>query len=85
MAIEFIFATPLHGAGGGDKICPLRSSMSLTSGSEGRRGNRRTQESAAFSSGERKKGVDEAKRILHNLVSLLLTQQRRKKPVVEQF
>ncbi|MEX3980550.1 hypothetical protein AB4Y45_16415 [Paraburkholderia sp. EG287A] len=59
--------------------------MSLTSGSEGRRGNRWAQESAAFLSGERKKGVDEAKRILHNLVSLLLTQQRRKKPVVEQL
>ncbi|WP_342957361.1 hypothetical protein [Paraburkholderia sp. JHI869] len=39
--------------------------------------------SAAFLSGKRKKAVDEAKKILHNLVSLLLTQQRRKKPVVE--
>ncbi|MCP3713796.1 hypothetical protein M3I54_44615, partial [Paraburkholderia sp. CNPSo 3274] len=37
----------------------------------------------AFLSGERKKGVDEAKKILHNLVSLLQTQQRRKKPVVK--
>ncbi|MEX3922185.1 hypothetical protein AB4Y43_39415, partial [Paraburkholderia sp. BR10872] len=34
-------------------------------------GGRRSQQ--AFSSGERKKGVDEAEKILHNLVSLLLT------------
>jgi hypothetical protein len=39
----------------------------------------------SFLSGKRKKGVDEAEKILHNLVSLLLTQQRRKKPVVKQF
>jgi hypothetical protein len=35
----------------------------------------------SFSSGKRKKDVDEAKKILHNLVSLLLTQQRSKRRV----
>ncbi|MEX3688230.1 hypothetical protein [Paraburkholderia sp. BR14312] len=34
---------------------------------------------------EVKKPVDRSPDSLHNLVSLLLTQQRRKKPVVEQF
>jgi len=40
-------------------------------------------EVGGFSGGKRKKAVDEAEKSLHNLVSLLLTQQRRKKPVVD--
>jgi hypothetical protein len=36
----------------------------------------------SFLSGTRKKDVDEAKKILHNLVSLLLMQQRSKRRVV---
>ena len=64
------------------KIRPLRSSTVLnlseakaaaeTGGSVGRQ----------LLSGKRKKDVDEAKKILHNLVSLLLTQQRSKRRVV---
>jgi hypothetical protein len=41
-------------------------------------------EVGSFLSGKRKKAVDEAEKILHNLVSLLLMQQRRKRRAVTQ-
>jgi hypothetical protein len=52
--------------------------------SEGRREKRRVRKSTVLN-GDVKKGVDGTRKSLHNLVSLLLTQQRRKRRAVTQF
>ncbi|WP_221939343.1 hypothetical protein, partial [Paraburkholderia tropica] len=54
-------------------LTPQREARDETSGFAG---------SASFLSGDVKKEVDETKKRLHNLVSLLLTQQRSKRRVV---
>ncbi|WP_213298929.1 hypothetical protein [Paraburkholderia sacchari] len=61
------------------KIRPLREPMCC---SEACREKRRGRESLQFLNGDVKKDVDETPKSLHNLVSLLLTQQRRKRRVV---
>ncbi|CAM2174595.1 hypothetical protein PSAC2689_250001 [Paraburkholderia sacchari] len=61
------------------KIRPLRLPMSS---SEARREKRRGRESLQFLNGDVKKDVDETPESLHNLVSLLLTQQRSRRRVV---
>ncbi|RQM48328.1 hypothetical protein EHZ19_12085 [Paraburkholderia bannensis] len=55
-------------------LTPQREARDETSGFAG---------SASFLSGDVKKDVDETKKRLHNLVSLLLTQQRSKRRVVQ--
>ena len=73
---------PLRRFAGGGKIRPLRSSDVRDSEAAAGKGGRRID---GFLSDSAKKDVDEAKETLHNLVSLLQTQRRRKKPVVEQL
>ncbi|QBR02546.1 hypothetical protein [Paraburkholderia pallida] len=67
-------------------VCALRFApfASCGTGSEGRREKRRGAGSRQFLNGDVKKDVDEARKSLHNLVSLLLTQKRRKRRAVTQ-
>ncbi|WP_205997443.1 hypothetical protein, partial [Paraburkholderia sp. Ac-20347] len=74
--------TPLRLAAGGAKIRPLRCTQQATRRSEARDETSGFAGSTSFLSGSVKKDVDETKKSLHNLVSLLLTQQRSKRRVV---
>ncbi|MFP3799028.1 hypothetical protein [Paraburkholderia sp. SIMBA_027] len=64
------------------KIRPLRCTQQATRRSEARDETSGFAGSTSFLSGNVKKDVDETKKRLHNLVSVLLTQQRSKRRVV---
>ncbi|CAM2148523.1 hypothetical protein PT2222_200001 [Paraburkholderia tropica] len=78
-----IFRHPLRLTSGGANIRPLRCTQQATRRSEARDETSGFAGSASFLSGDVKKDVDETKKRLHNLVSLLLTQQRSKRRVVQ--
>ncbi|WP_220033096.1 hypothetical protein, partial [Paraburkholderia tropica] len=77
-----IFRHPLRLASVGAKIRPLRCTQQATRRSEACDETSGFAGSTSFLSGNVKKDVDETKKRLHNLVSLLLTQQRSKRRVV---